>query len=345
MSVVLKKNYQAWNISEAEFEKLPTLHEQLKFLLRYALLAPSTHNSQPWKFAISDSTITITPESRRLVPIADPDGQLLYITLGCVVENLCLAADYFGFECTITLQFEKKLPRIKVMCNKIASTKFQQKNHLLHAIPKRHTSRGPYQDRTLPVEFLQFSEKFNTPSLQVEIISDRDKKDSLIRILMESREKEMDDHKFRFELAHYKRTNYTRSGLGMPGFVMGFPNALSLIVPMVIRLKNVAKLSHEKDERLLKNATPAFVVISTATHDAPAWLESGRIYQRCALEAVRLGLATNIMAAPVAYEDYYKELQNILGTTLRPQFLFRVGYPTVDAQPSPRLALEKVLGA
>jgi recombinational DNA repair ATPase RecF len=107
-----------------------------------------------------------------------------------------------------------------------------------------------------------------------------DNKDSLIRILMESREKEMDDHKFRFELAHYKRTNYTRSGLGMPGFVMGFPNALSLIVPMVIRLKNVAKLSHEKDERLLKNATPAFVVISTATHDAPAWLESGRIYQR-----------------------------------------------------------------
>jgi nitroreductase len=41
---------QAWNIAENQFPKEGTRNEQLKFLLNYAILAPSSHNTQPWLF-------------------------------------------------------------------------------------------------------------------------------------------------------------------------------------------------------------------------------------------------------------------------------------------------------
>src|SRR5215510_8529110 len=49
--------FQAWNVSECQFPKEGTKTEQLKFLLNYAILAPSSHNTQPWLFRIVDDNI------------------------------------------------------------------------------------------------------------------------------------------------------------------------------------------------------------------------------------------------------------------------------------------------
>ena len=48
---------QAWNIAENQFPKEGTRNEQLKFLLNYAILAPSSHNTQPWLFKIVDDNM------------------------------------------------------------------------------------------------------------------------------------------------------------------------------------------------------------------------------------------------------------------------------------------------
>jgi nitroreductase len=44
--------FQAWNVSERQFPKDGTKTEQLKFILNYAILSPSSHNTQPWLFKI-----------------------------------------------------------------------------------------------------------------------------------------------------------------------------------------------------------------------------------------------------------------------------------------------------
>ena len=47
-----------WNITEDEFPKKGALPEKSSFILNYAILAPSGHNTQPWLFKIvGDSTI------------------------------------------------------------------------------------------------------------------------------------------------------------------------------------------------------------------------------------------------------------------------------------------------
>jgi hypothetical protein len=65
-------------------------------LVRYATLAPSSHNTQCWKFALEQDAITILPDFSRRCPAVDPDDHHLYVSLGCAAENLIRAARAHG---------------------------------------------------------------------------------------------------------------------------------------------------------------------------------------------------------------------------------------------------------
>ena len=56
-------------------------------LVRFATLAANSHNTQPWKFSIKDSSISIAPDYARRCPIVDPDDHHLFVSLGCATEN------------------------------------------------------------------------------------------------------------------------------------------------------------------------------------------------------------------------------------------------------------------
>ncbi len=65
---------------------------RLRDLVRQATLAASSHNTQPWKFALAERSITILPDFTRRTPIVDPDDHHLFVSLGCATENLVHAA-------------------------------------------------------------------------------------------------------------------------------------------------------------------------------------------------------------------------------------------------------------
>jgi nitroreductase len=92
---VLKK--KVWEVSEKDFPETGSIEAQLRFLLRYAILAPSVKNSQPWAFSVQDNRIHLIADLDRSQPIADPTRRELYISMGCALENLLVAAEHFGF--------------------------------------------------------------------------------------------------------------------------------------------------------------------------------------------------------------------------------------------------------
>ncbi|MBU4293649.1 MAG: hypothetical protein KJ770_06330 [Actinobacteria bacterium] len=86
-----------WQINERDFPREGSPIEKLKFLLRYAILAPSSHNSQPWKFHIRDREIDIFTDKDRWLKVADAGQRELYISVGCALENLLIAVEHFGY--------------------------------------------------------------------------------------------------------------------------------------------------------------------------------------------------------------------------------------------------------
>ena len=51
-------------------------------LVRCATLAPSSHNTQCWKFRLGERRIAILPDVSRRCPAVDPDEHHLYVSLG-----------------------------------------------------------------------------------------------------------------------------------------------------------------------------------------------------------------------------------------------------------------------
>jgi hypothetical protein len=67
-------------------------------IIRHAVKAPSQLNSQPWRFEVEPGYISLLPDFSRSLSAIDPCNTNLYISLGCVLENLVLASRELGFE-------------------------------------------------------------------------------------------------------------------------------------------------------------------------------------------------------------------------------------------------------
>lgn len=75
----------------------PMLDVTERRILYYASLAPSGHNSQPWRVRIeSVNTWIIEADGDRCLPCVDPDNRELMLSLGAFAENLSLAAGALG---------------------------------------------------------------------------------------------------------------------------------------------------------------------------------------------------------------------------------------------------------
>ncbi|NOJ27045.1 MAG: hypothetical protein DA330_03425, partial [Nitrososphaera sp.] len=88
---------QAWNISEKDFPSKGSTADKLRFMLNYAVLAPSGHNTQPWLFKIIDDGVEIYADRSRALPVVDPDDRELIISCGAALSYLQLAMRHFGY--------------------------------------------------------------------------------------------------------------------------------------------------------------------------------------------------------------------------------------------------------
>ena len=138
---------QAWDVKESDFPNNSSSEEKLTFLLNYAILAPSSHNSQPWKFNVTNDEILVFADKSRSLQVADADQRELYISLGCALENLIIAADHFGYNCSVAyFPGEKDLVAEVVLEPVVAPSRDPR---LFSAIRSRQTNRNPYEPRAI----------------------------------------------------------------------------------------------------------------------------------------------------------------------------------------------------
>jgi len=72
-------------------------------LVRAAILAASPHNTQPWLFKVTNSSIELYIDTQRNVGALDPYLREEHIGMGCALENLMLAATANGYAATVSL--------------------------------------------------------------------------------------------------------------------------------------------------------------------------------------------------------------------------------------------------
>jgi hypothetical protein len=107
----------------------------IRELIRYATLAANGHNAQAWQFMIEGNAIQIHLDRKRRLPAVDPNEREMWISLGCALENMGIAARNEGFEPEIT--YPEQNDHIQLTLNRMGKVA----GDLFEAITRRQNTR------------------------------------------------------------------------------------------------------------------------------------------------------------------------------------------------------------
>ncbi len=338
------------DINPTSFFKLSLSEDKIKFLLGYAILAPSTHNSQPWLFKVAESSCKIYYDAKKILPQADPKGRDLYISLGCAIENLIIAAKYFNlFPKADYGPFAEKGLAAQVYFsfgNTQEDTVRKDLEKLFSAIPKRINARGSFQEALVDTKIISSilsgieQEDYFSDQLEVKLIESKEKIEQIASLTAEGIRIAYQNRLFRKEMSDWLRNSFTRKKDGLPGYALKMPAILSFIFPILVRFKHLGNLLAGLNKKSISSA-PLVFIISSKRNVPLIWLQVGRLAERLMLEFTRYSYDTSIFVAAIEIGEIYKKLQSIIKTTLTPQFLFVVGKVDSLHKPTPRYSVEQ----
>lgn len=334
---------ESWRISEADFPHQGGLRDKLMFAVRYAILAPSIYNTQPWHFRVLDTGIELFADKSRLLPVADPLARELILSCGAALLHLRLALQYFGLGGGYTLfpdpQQPDLLARLTLQNGKEPS---EEEKLLFQTIPKRHTSRLLFSDRALlPSLLTALQQNAAQEGAWLSLIQERERREEIIRLVEEGHRLHWADEKFRNEMSTWLSANRNLSPEGMPSYTLGARSITAYAGPLMTRALDWGDLQAEADRRLIEEA-PLLVVLGTKEDTPRDWVVAGQAMERVFLRARAEGVWSSPFSQPTEVPALRERLRKIVGVEHVPQLVFRLGYGP-EVKPSPRRPLRDVL--
>lgn len=332
-----------WSISAADFPSRGTDAAQLRFALEFAVLAPSSHNSQPWLFNIDQDHVDVLADRVRALPVVDPFDRELTISCGAAIETLVIALRGLGRTCNVSVFPDTTRPDVLARVTLTGSeSPSAGESASLHAISHRCSNRGAFTaDGLLPhvVERLALLCEVHQVALHIATPNQRSR---MAAIISESDRHQMSDARFRRELAAWTHANRSDHDDGLRGASLGVGDLPSALTPLILRTFDVGRGQAAKDHELAIGS-PLLVVMSTVADHPRDWLNVGRALARFLVEVTCFELAASFLNQPIEVEAHRRVVAETLDTDRYPQLLLRVGTPIDTFPHTPRRCVEDVL--
>lgn len=335
----------AWEIAERDFLRNGTPEEQLRFLVHYAILAPSTHNSQPWKFRVSGNTLDVIADRSRALPVCDPHGRQLAISCGAALFNLRVAMYHFGCVGDARPFPDPRQPDLLARI-RLDGTMPPPKgtwDDLFRSIRLRVTNRGPFEDSEVPISLdTAMREAARSEGAWLTTFRSASIKDAVGRLVAEGDRIQFADPAFRRELAQWLHSSRDRDG--MPGYAKGVDERLDFAMPVAAYLVRTFDFGSgvAARDRQLAIGSPLLACLGTVRDDILSWLNAGQALQRVLLVVTREGFSASFLNQPIEVPQLRPELAALAERNGFPQLLLRIGRGR-PAKHTPRRPLEDVL--
>lgn len=309
---------------------------QAHSMIQQAVWAPSSHNTQPWSFRISDRTIDLWADRTRALPVNDPADRELAISCGCALMNLRVAAAGEGLATEVQLLPATGEPdwlaRASFRDGRDAATR---EAALATYIRGRRTYRKPFEPRAVDAEALgELMQAASDEGAWLRPLETDQSRREAARLVAEGDAMQWADSNWRRELAAWMHPKRRGDGLSMPALAVP-------LARLVVRTFDMGGGVGAKDRKLAEES-PLLAVLGADDDGVLDWLATGQALERVLLASCRRGLQASYLNQPIQVASMRPRLQELVGPGF-PQILLRIGYPLKVMSASPRRPIKDVI--
>jgi nitroreductase len=288
-----------------------------------ALLAPSVHNTQPWRVLVHDDRLELRADRTRQLSALDPQGRELVISAGAALLNarVGLAAVGWGAECV-------RYPGIGdadllAVLRPLPTPPDSALAVLAPALARRHTNRRAFGPEALPAEERRrLADLAAEEETRLVTVLGEGRRQALARLTQQADRVQNEDPAYRAELTQWT-TRPRDAGDGVPAAAVargryGRRDDLPL---RDFDTGGAARLPAETRS----DRSQTLVLLATDTDEPRAWLRAGEAMERILLELTVLGWMATPVTQPLEVPATRSQLQSSLTWQAYPQMLLRIG--------------------
>lgn len=337
---------QPWRLPE----QVPTGNplEVAKAVIAAAVLAPSHWNTQPWRIEVDGATLRLYADTRRALPVTDPDQRAMMVSLGASLENMLIALRAYGLHPTLDYFPSRHDPSWVATIGWVPSESVRERL-MFTAIPERRTNRRGYDGRGIYPQNRAALVSQVSSDLTLHWLDERDHIRDVADLVGEAVEAETHDRRSQSE--HWAWIRFgdgaaRKSGDGVTMDALeygGLPHwfAGSYFDPNSAFLRFGAGSAAHKARDDVRSAGALALLTAPRSGDLLR-VSAGQSYQRLALRATTLGIAQQLIHAPISVERFRGDLLRAFGAPGEDPIAFlRLGHAR-SPEPSVRRSVAMV---
>ncbi|MGY1723699.1 Acg family FMN-binding oxidoreductase [Blastococcus sp. SYSU DS0533] len=300
-----------------------------------ATMAPSIHNTQPWRLVARPDRLELHHDRARALPVLDPTGRQQVISCGALLEFAVVALAAAGRGTEVTLLPDTGTPDHLATVRLAGAVEASADDRALAAaIAQRHTVRAPFEPRALPGDLLdRLQREAGAFGVWLKPITRSEEEVATVFLISRAEEMEQGDPAYLAELERWLRTDpAAEDGVPVAAVPSGDPHERAsnwLIRDFVAgqREQHPFLAAGDPDAPPPEVERPAVVLMGTEGDDRADWLLAGRALGRLLLRVTAAGLVASPLTQALDWPATRVRMQARLSLVGHPQMLLRLGYP------------------
>lgn len=308
-----------------------------------AVRAPSSHNTQPWRFELQGDRLQVFADYTRHLAAIDHEGRQLVMSCGCALFNARVVVRASGYDDVVTVETDQTRPDLVAtlaLGKRIVTSEAELA--LFRAIAKRATYRGAFLPRPVSAEIaddLAMTASFHGGRM----VRLEPSAKHLVGELIERADRlQFSDPAFRHELSHWLTPFASRRCDGIPFAGKEYGSSLPFTFRHTLSSPELGTRFGQIEHALMNDA-PLVVVLGTVSDQPLEWLRCGQALEALLLHATHLGLSAAFQNQVLELPELRSEIARITGLAY-PQMILRIGHPAeISNHRAPRRELADVL--
>ncbi|PUA79334.1 Acg family FMN-binding oxidoreductase [Nocardioides currus] len=312
----------------------------MRRIVELATLAPSVHNTQPWRWRAADDRLELRADRRQQLPATDPTGRDLVISCGAALHQAEVAAAALGWRAYVDRFPDPSDPDLLARLDLAPAPPPGNAAGELEAIAHRCTDRRRFTSWPVPDERLDqlahIASQWGTRAVALTGVSERFRAE---RLVLRATVLQQSVPAMALEEAAWRDRSRVD---GIPGAVLPSSTATPRAHPHRFAGGDL----EETGERTVEGSD-GLIVLFDVHDDHHAWLRAGEGLSAMWLAATTAGLSVVPLSQVVELPETRVAFRHeVLGGLAHPLLLARVGWQAIgrgDLVRTPRRALEAVL--